>query len=61
MQLMYTDAASTLNNFGSGLGSLPGTSVKEMFASFSSTGNAVRVQEICRVVGASVQDLPIHT
>mmetsp|Transcript_27489 Transcript_27489/g.67862 ORF Transcript_27489/g.67862 Transcript_27489/m.67862 type:complete len:330 (-) Transcript_27489:292-1281(-) len=49
-KLAYTDSATTLNNFGTGLGSLPGTAIKEMFASFQADSK-ITVREICRVLG----------
>lgn len=50
LQLAYADTAKTINEFGTGLGGLPGTSVQEMFVSFGEKG-ALQVFEVCRIVG----------
>lgn len=50
LQLSYAASSGTINDFGTGLGGLPGTTVEDMFVSFGEKG-AVEVYEICRILG----------
>ena len=50
LQLAYAASSGTINEFGTGLGGLPGTTVEDMFVSFGEKG-AVEVYEICRILG----------
>jgi len=49
-KLAFVNKADVLDEFGTGLGKLPGTSILDMFVSFDSAGKA-RLIEVCRVVG----------
>lgn len=49
-KLAFVNKAECLDEFGTGLGKLPGTSILDMFVSFDSSGK-VKLTEVCRVVG----------
>jgi hypothetical protein len=50
LQLAYAASSGTINEFGTGLGGLPGTTVEDMFVSFGEKGT-IEVYEICRILG----------
>lgn len=49
-KLAFVNTADAMHEFGTGLGKLPGTSILDLFVSFSK-GGKVTVTEVCRVLG----------
>jgi len=49
-KLVFVNTADALDEFGTGLGKLPGTSIVDLFVSLDKSG-AATVTEVCRVLG----------